>query len=266
MRIIERYFEMKLNTILNDFFQRFVVDSSITSEEQFKYKMSEQLLNEYKPEQLTTLDRWGLCRALLSVLTHNNTALTGTALRLLQRVVCISSPVAAILKSLTKIQILISDAEKKNYRQLEESLRKMKELTSKSMNQEHVEQVIAILQKWVTLCSDDTTTTFSISSNMTLSKQTVTQKLCYNMGLHQEVLSLLHNPITVTDPNNKRETIALDIIVAAYQFLQAVCLQILSHCLSQTHALSHTGHRHRHRHSLALSPSLISSSLVWISF
>ncbi len=183
------------------------------SEEKLKQIIMEQLL-QTKTADLVS-DKFELGSSLLTVLSHDDTQLTSQSLQLIAQMLISGNTNALLLKYIPKVQILMKLKEQGSYRRFEERLAMLQGLTAITMGPDHCQTVCDILEEFSNRCSQSTRDV-----------NEVYQRICRNMNIHEEVLSILRRPIAVVnedkDNHMNYSEAALSIIAAGFKFLKSV--------------------------------------------
>jgi hypothetical protein len=203
-----------LNTVFDDFMKKFEPPATANSEEKLKQLMMDQLMQKQQTAELVS-DKFALGSSLLGILAHDDTQLTSQSLQLITQMLIAGNMNALLLKYIPKVQILMKLKEQGSYRRFEERLAMLQGLTAISMGPDHCQTVIEILEEFANRCSQSTKDV-----------NEVYQRICRNMNLHEEVLSILRRPIAVTNEDQDNQMAysesALFIIGACYRFLRSV--------------------------------------------
>lgn len=218
---MKRYFEVWLNTVFDDFMKNLEPPANANSEEKLKQIIMEQLLQRQQTAELVS-DKFQLGSSLLAVLSHDDTQLTSQSLQLIAQMLISGNTNALLLKYIPKVQILMKLKEQGSHRRFEERLATLQGLTAITMGPDHCQTVCDILEEFSNRCSQSTKDV-----------NEVYQRICRNMNIHEEVLSILRRPIAVAHEDKKDNHMnysdaELSIIAAGFKFLKSVSTLIVT--------------------------------------
>lgn len=133
------------------------------------------------------------------------------SLSLVQRIMRLQNKPAALVKLLSRVQILTRTKDKEFHSNVVQRAQRMLQLASEQLNAKKLEELIGIIDELADACTDE--------SNEVTDTNTLVQRMFCNMGLHQDVLSIVMRPIEADKSVGPKGRSA--VLCACYGFLKA---------------------------------------------